>query len=118
MLYLNFHYILENRGIQNPLRFLVTSGFNYHTANMLLHDSKNSVRFQDLEKLCLLLECTVDDLLAWNPSTTISKPENRPLSKLMNRKRRGLITAKLRQLSNQQLEEVRGFLDRMEVKEE
>lgn len=49
MLYLHLIDLLESKGINRPLPFLVKNGFTYHTAHNLLNYRIRSISFDHLE---------------------------------------------------------------------
>jgi DNA-binding Xre family transcriptional regulator len=110
MLILDLIRVMENKEIQNPNQFLIKSGFTRHTTFRLLNNKMATVSYKSLEKLCLLLNCTIDDLFTWHPDAHTLQPEKQQLHKLTNRKHNGPITAKLKNLSQEQLEQVRDLV--------
>lgn len=112
MLTLDIFRILESREIQNPLHFLHKNGFNYHTSRRLLSQHFAGISYRNLEKLCLLLNCTPDDLFSWSPdnNSVQTKPA---LKKLSGRQRKGSILNKLKQLPEDKLEQIRQFVDKV-----
>jgi len=82
MLQLQLSNVIKKRGIQDPIRFLVQEGFSYHMAHRLINNTADSVAFYNLEKLCIILNCTVDDLLLWSKDDNVAVPNTHPLNKL------------------------------------
>lgn len=72
MLKLNIARVLALKGIDNATVYLRAHGYGRTKAYKLV--SNGIVRFElaDFERICLLLNCTPNDLLEWTPS----KPEN------------------------------------------
>lgn len=111
MLYLDLTTIMANRGIQKPLAHLVNSGFTYHTAHRLLNNTVDSISFKNLEQLCMVLHCSVEELFVW------SKPKNQPssaphpLDKLSSQNKSTSLAEHLRTLSLDKLEELSRFAD-------
>jgi DNA-binding Xre family transcriptional regulator len=114
MLILDLVRVMEHKGIQNPSQFLIKSGFTRHTTHRLINNKVANITYRSMEKLCLLLNCTIDDLFAWKPDANTLQPQKYQLHKLSNRKHKGLITTKLKTLSPDQLEKVQDFLQQME----
>ena len=82
MLSINIRPVMKLRGIEKPFTYLVTSGFNNHTAHNLLNSKTRSLRLDHIEIICLLLKCTPNDILSWKPGKNIVSTDKLPLSKL------------------------------------
>ena len=82
MMIFNPNRIFARRGIDKPHRFLVQNGFGSKTASDLINIRKPLVRTEYLERLCLLLNCTPNDLYEWTPDQEASIAENHPLRAL------------------------------------
>lgn len=82
MLQLQLSKVIKLRGIQDPIKFLVQEGFSYHMAHRLINNTADSVAFYNLEKLCIILNCTVDDLLLWTNEDNAAVSNTHPLNKL------------------------------------
>ena len=85
MLTLNIIPILKARGVQKPYTFLVSKGFNSHTANVLLNSTTVSFRLKHIEKLCLILNVTPNELLLFTPDKNTIVNEDHPINKLSNK---------------------------------
>jgi DNA-binding Xre family transcriptional regulator len=68
MLILNLKRIMQTRGVDNHYRFLRTNDFTHSSAYNLLNGAAFSLKFEQLERLCLALNCTPNDLFDWHPS--------------------------------------------------
>lgn len=79
MLYFNFEKIFKLRGISVPYVFLMENGFKRGEAFQISGKRNVQMHLNKLEKLCALLSCTPNDLLAWVPSKVSNLPENHPL---------------------------------------
>jgi DNA-binding Xre family transcriptional regulator len=113
MLILDLLRVMENRGVHYPSQVLIQAGFTRHLTHRLVNNKTATLSYKNVEKLCLLFNCTIDDLFIWKPDAATVQPERHQLHKLSNRKRKGLITAKLKGLSSDQLERVQDFLEQM-----
>ena len=67
---------------QVPLKLLVHNGFTYHTAHRLLHNNIDSISFPHLEQLCILLNCTINDLFVWSKNKDSMVADTHPINKL------------------------------------
>ncbi len=112
MLYVDLAQYMESREIQSPRRFLVEQGFTYHTAGRLLRSELRSISYKNLEKLCLIFNCTPNDLYRWKPGTKDSG-DRIALRKLYGRSGSGGILGKLKQLPDSKLEQIKSLVDRL-----
>lgn len=113
MLKFDINSLMESREVQNPLNFMVKAGFNYHTARRLLNNETTHISNRHLEKLCLELNCTPDDLYTWVPGKSTKATGKIALSKLTNRNRKGSILPKVKTLPQEKLDELRKYIDKL-----
>ena len=81
MLCYNFDRIFRNRGIDRPYTYLVSNGFSPKFATKVNNNKVVKLHTNELERLCLLLHCTPNDLMLWTPDNDQNK--NHPLNKLL-----------------------------------
>ncbi len=104
MLTIKIAHVLNSRGIDNHFNFLVRSGFSNHTAHNLLSFKTRSFRLDHIEKLCRILVCEPNDLVAYTPSANYPVPKNHPLNNLIkNDETSTTITNTLRYLPYKEL---------------
>lgn len=84
MFKLQLKKMIELRGIQKASGFLVKLGFTYAKAQRFLADEYAAVKLGDLEKFCVALNCTPNDLLEWKPDANTVLPESHALNALQN----------------------------------
>ena len=84
MLKYNLKQLTTNRGIQKPISFLLKLGFTYPTAKRALFDTFASIRFLQIKNLCIVFNCTPNDLMEWIPEEN-TQTENHPLKPLMRK---------------------------------
>lgn len=101
---------MRRREIENPYRFLVKNSFNYHTAGLLLRNERDSLSHKNLEKLCLLLHCTPNDLFVWQKPKDTLVADHHPLYQLKKKPQEVSVTQKLQELPLAQLEQVKQFI--------
>ena len=65
MLSFNLTRLLKLRGIERPYSWLVRNGFVPQTATRWAKNEIGYVRPEQMERLCLLLNCTPNDLFDW-----------------------------------------------------
>lgn len=74
--------MMERRQIQKPHRELVKTGIAPSTATNLLNYHNVRVTVEHIEKICLALNCTPNDLFEWRSKANESIPENHALNSL------------------------------------
>ena len=118
MLRLNLNRLFEERGIENPTLYFRKNGFSLHTTHRILNQQVDSISYKNLEKICLLLNCTIDDIFQWYPSDSLDLKQNHALQKLIRGSNPGMLTNKLKKLPMHKIEEVRKFIEQLENKED
>lgn len=82
MMQYNFERIFRARGIDKPFSFLVRSGFSDNFASRVRNNKIKMVSPAQLEKLCVALRCTPNDLFDWVPEKHIQAGKDHPLHAL------------------------------------
>jgi hypothetical protein len=82
MLIYNFTRIFKARGIDRPFSYLVGLGYSANFATRVVNNRVERLNLSQLEKLCVQLHCTPNDLLAWIPDPKEQNVENHPLISL------------------------------------
>jgi len=82
MLTFNFTRIFKLRGIDKPFSYLVKSGYSDNFATRIANNRIEKMNLKDVERLCLLLQCTPNDLIQWYPSKEDENNEKHPLFSL------------------------------------
>jgi DNA-binding Xre family transcriptional regulator len=83
MLVFNLKAVMQARQIERPYSFLVKAGISPHSANDLLHSQTRTFRLDHIEKLCEILHCEPNDLVAFIPNSTQKLQENHALNKFI-----------------------------------
>jgi|YelNatPaOPRAMG01_1025707.scaffolds.fasta_scaffold03198_11 DNA-binding Xre family transcriptional regulator len=83
MLKYNLDRIFLLRGIENPSVFLMKHGFKDFTAYRFVKKTFTSISPKHLEKLCLIFNCTPNDLMEWIPDSTQTQFETTALRNLI-----------------------------------
>ncbi|CAN5254424.1 hypothetical protein BH09BAC2_BH09BAC2_00110 [soil metagenome] len=82
MIVINLLPVMYSRGINRPTEFLIKIlRLAPSTAVDLRHGRKKNLTMAHLEKLCVTLNCTPNDILEWHPDKTAST-ENAALNAL------------------------------------
>ena len=77
---------MELRGIDKPYAFLVKNGFVTQTATNMINNRLGRITPAQVEKLCLILNCTPNDLFDWRPDENTSVSETHALHSLKKEK--------------------------------
>lgn len=110
MLKLNLLGVMRQRGIANSAKYLVKNGFSYHRVNRLLRHEQDSISYKNLERLCLLLNCTPDDLFVWQKPNDLKVSDDHPLRKLLAKAEDLNVLQKLQELPMEKLEQLKQFM--------
>ena len=110
MVRLNLQRIFKARGIEQPYRFLVQNGFVPFTAHKYKNNKVEHIRLDHIEKLCVLLHCTPNDIFEWAPNDLLDDHPSHPLQKIRTRDKKIEIGKMLSKLSMDKLEEVEKLL--------
>ncbi len=82
MLQLKVRKLLKLRGIDKHMKFLLENGFTYSVTYNICNLRRNSISLRSIEKLCVALSCTPNDLLEFHPAKDSPLPDSHPLNKL------------------------------------
>ena len=94
------------RGIKKPYSFFIKLGISHTLSSHMATDKLDKILLRHLEKTCLELNCTPNDLLDWVPS---GKEQDTPATALYALKKGGKATDAAELLSKlpaKQLEEL------------
>ncbi|MCL5028738.1 MAG: helix-turn-helix transcriptional regulator [Bacteroidetes bacterium] len=83
MLKYNLQKMFKLRGITNPTIYLQRNGFKDYTSYKIAYNEFKYLPAETMEKICLLLNCTPNDLMEWVPDSTQAQNENAALRKLI-----------------------------------
>lgn len=82
MLAYNFPRIFKARGIEKPFAYLTSQGFSDSFASKVKRNNVKRLNPGELEKLCVILRCTPNDLLEWTEDGSFDLDETHPMRKL------------------------------------
>lgn len=108
MLKFNLHPFLKMRRVVNARRYLIDLGINHITAAKLLKGEMTSLRLEHIEKICLALRCTPNDLLEWTPDKSFSTDSAHPIHTLVPHKNVDKLLDKLNTMSYEEMERLMG----------
>jgi len=113
MLYLNVKRILDLRGISRPFAYLLNNGFIRSTAHRFVRGDVRQIRFDHLEQLCLLLNCSPNDLLGWRADKNMKITENHPLQALSTPKNPPQLSELVKDIPVDKLDKIAELLDQL-----
>ncbi|MBN2637764.1 MAG: helix-turn-helix transcriptional regulator [Bacteroidales bacterium] len=111
MLQYNFNRVFKARGIEKPYRFLHHAGISSNLASKI---SKNEVHRLDLnimERLCIILNCTSNDLLEWIPEENTNIPADHALRLLEKPEKEIDFTRKLNAIPLGKMTDISNLID-------
>ena len=82
MLTFNFKRIFRARGIDKPFSYLVKGGYSQNMTTRIVNGRVKPLDLTDIERLCVLFQCTPNDFLEWKPGSHDVNPGNHPLAPL------------------------------------
>ena len=117
MLYFDVKRLLKLRGVQRPYTFLAKNGFVSQTAANLANNRVGHIKAEQIEKLCLLLNCEPSDLFSWKPDGGASVPENHPLKNLYRDKPSERLDEMLRKLPAGKMDKLAEMIEELNKEE-
>ncbi len=114
MINLNVASLLGSRGVDNASKYLVQKGMKYHTVNRLLMGKTDSMSYATLEQLCILCNCTPDELFVWVEGDIGGIPKDHPLHKLKAKEAVVNPVERIKRMSPAKLAKLREFMDGLE----
>lgn len=103
MLTTNLPNLFYLRGIEKPRAWMIKQGINPQTAVRLLNNEHQHLKFSDIEKLCLGLNCAPTDLFQWQPDTTEQDLPGHPLQAIRSNRVLPDVISKLKSASLDEL---------------
>lgn len=113
MLHFNLQQVIRQRGIANPNQLLIQYGFTPYTASRLLNNKLAGLSNAQLEKLCLALRCTPNDIYAWKKPADGNISQDHPLHALVPKSQSLDMVQQLQELPLDKLEAIRKFIAEM-----
>lgn len=82
MLQFNFDRMLKARGIEMPFSYLKRNGFADKLATNIKNNNIRRMNLSTVEKLCIVLRCTPNDLVEWIPDESFENDQDHPLNQI------------------------------------
>ena len=98
MLQFNFPQIAKLKGISKPFSHFLNLGYSRATASKISQNTVLSLTPKKIERLCIELNCTPNDLFEYKPDFKNPLSENHPLMALKREEKTAEINALLHEL--------------------
>lgn len=82
MFYFDIKKVMKLRGIEKHYNFMLELGFIPSSAHIFLKREARQIKLDQLERLCVALNCTPNDLLEWRPNANQTVSETHSLNAL------------------------------------
>ncbi|MBI9039562.1 MAG: helix-turn-helix transcriptional regulator [Bacteroidales bacterium] len=83
MLKYNINRVIKERGIDKPKKYLRQAGIYEAFALRIKNNQVHRINLPTIEKLCILLKCTPNDLMVWEADSNAESYKNHPLNIMM-----------------------------------
>lgn len=83
MLILNVSRVIRLRGYDKAFSFLYNNGFSRSIANNILSKKAQEIKIDQIEQLCLVLNCAPSDLFEWQPGANTRVDDNHALKAII-----------------------------------
>lgn len=115
MLFINLKRTMHLRGIENHYKMLLKLGIVPSTARAMLDGNTAQIKLDQLEQLCLALNCTPNDLIEWKPNENEASAETHSLQALRRKPEQDL-TKLLREIPMGKFEQIIDILQDLKSK--
>ncbi len=109
----NLKNLFNLRNISNARLWMINNGISPQNASRLLKNEQRHIKYDDIEKLCLGLNCQPSDLFIWQPDNEAADIPNHPLQAIRSDKMLPDVMTQLNNSSLDDLKIVSEFLDRL-----
>jgi DNA-binding Xre family transcriptional regulator len=106
MMVYNFDRIFRARGIYMPFAFLRKHGFSDSFASKAKNGRVSRLNLDIIERLCIVLRCTPNDLMEWAPDSKNEVDHDHPINLIRKSDKEVDITKTLSSVPLGQLDEV------------
>lgn len=110
MLKYNFERIFRARGIEKPFSFLRKAGFSDYLATKIKQNKVARLNSSSLERLCIVLKCSPNDLFEWIPGKQTLVDSDHPLNDLKKSDRDVDLTTMINTIPYGELEEIENLI--------
>lgn len=117
MLVFNPRRMFSRRMVERPHSELVKNGFAKSSATNLLNYDNRRLMIEHVEKLCLMLNCTPNDLFEWRGRKSETLPENHALNALKRDDKAENMTEMIKNIPVEKLAQVGELLRSLQTEE-
>ena len=117
MIRFNFTRVFVARGIERPYSFLRKAGISGSFSSRISKNEVARMNVSNLERLCMILHCTPNDLLEWTPEKDFDPTKKHPLDAIKNTNTMINISNSLISIPADKLAEIESLIQK-KVKEE
>ena len=117
MLIFNPRRIFALRGIEKPAPILSRQGIAPSTALKFLRTDGLNFKVKYVEMICVLMNCTPNDLFDWVPDAQTVLPENHPLAALERKDKITNIRELLHDMPVEKLSQVENLINELKKDE-
>ena len=110
MLIYNFARIFKARGIDKPFGYLKKAGFSDSFSSKLKNNNVSRLDLKILERLCIQLRCTPNDILEWTPNDN-NVDSDHPINKIKKNDKVIDITKTLNSVPLHKLDEIEKLIN-------
>jgi len=110
MLTFNPKRMISLRELEKPHSTLVKAGISPATATNLLNYHNTRITLDHVEKICVMLYCTPNDLFEWRPDKNATLPQTHPLFSLQRTQKISNIREMLKDMPVEKLSELENFV--------
>ncbi len=111
----NLQNVFKIRNINKPISWMINKGISPQNAKRLMANEQRHIKYDDIEKLCLGLNCQPSDLFIWQPDNEAADIPNHPLQAIRSDKMLPDVMAQLNNSSLDDLKIVSEFLERLKT---
>jgi DNA-binding Xre family transcriptional regulator len=111
MLRYNFTRVFRAKAITKPFSFLCKAGFSENFSSKVKNNRVNRLNLDLLERLCVCLGCTPNDIMEWVPDNNNILAGNHPLNELRRKEKVLDLTAAINSLPLSKLEEIEKMIN-------
>jgi len=110
MLKYNFNRIFKARGIERPFTYLRKAGFSDNFATKAKNNRVKRLNLEIIERLCIQLHCTPNDLMEWVPDNGHEIGKDHPINIIKKSVKVVDITRTLNSVPLGKLEEIESLI--------
>lgn len=116
MLTINAGRVFKLRGLSGYLIRLVRAKISRRTAHGFLDGTASNIKLKHLEKICLMLNCTPNDLFDWKPDEETNPPESHALYNLQKNAEIKAFSEKLKDVPIDKLGQLNEIIEELKHK--